>query len=377
MKIGIDARFFGSIGKGLGRYTQKLIENLEKIDNENQYVVFLRKENFDEYQPKNKNFRKVLADYQWYNLSEQIKMPLILNKFNFDLVHFPHFNVPFLYRKKFVVTIHDLILLKFPTVRGTTLNPIFYRIKFWCYKFIIWSAIKKAKKVITVSNFTKKELLKYYKKDLREEKIIVTYEAGSDLEKKDKNKKVSDVEILKKYGIIKPYLLYVGNAYPHKNLERTIFSFSDINQEQKYQLVLVGKIDYFYNRLQKIVEKKNIKDIVFLGQITDNVLDVIYRQSKAYVFASLYEGFGIPPLEAMSWNVPVISSGHPCMKEILGDSAYFFNGQEKREISQAMEKITMDEVLINNLIKKGLNQIGKYSWEKMATETLKIYNSEK
>ena len=96
MRIGIDARFFGSIGKGLGRYTQKLIENLEKTDNENQYVVFLRKENFDEYQPKNKNFQKVLADYQWYTFAEQIKMPLLLNKFNLDLVHFPHFNVPFL-----------------------------------------------------------------------------------------------------------------------------------------------------------------------------------------------------------------------------------------------------------------------------------------
>ena len=215
MKIGIDARFFGSIGKGLGRYTQKLIENLEKIDNENQYVIFLRKENFDEYQPKNKNFQKVLADYQWYTFAEQIKMPRLLNKFKLDLVHFPHFNVPFLYRKKFVVTIHDLILLEFPTVRGTTLNPFFYKIKFLFYKFIIWSAIKRAEKVITVSNFTKKELLKYYKKDLKEEKIAVTYEAGSDYIKNDEYNQSSDVEILKKHGIIKPYLLYVGNAYQH------------------------------------------------------------------------------------------------------------------------------------------------------------------
>ena len=134
--IGIDARFFGSIGKGLGRYTQKLIENLEKISAQggpasgwdNQYFVFLRKENFDEYQPRNKNFQKVLADYQWYTFAEQIRMPLLLNKLKLDLVHFPHFNVPFFYRKKFVVTIHDLILLQFPTVRGTTLNPIFYKI---------------------------------------------------------------------------------------------------------------------------------------------------------------------------------------------------------------------------------------------------------
>jgi glycosyltransferase involved in cell wall biosynthesis len=304
-------------------------------------------------------------------------MPALLNKFKFDLIHFPHFNVPFLYRKKFVVTIHDLILIHFPTVRGTTLNPLFYKIKFWSYKFIIWSAIKRAEKVITVSNFTKKELLKYYKKDLKEEKIVVTYEAVSDLVKNNEYSRLLDVEILKKYGIIKPYLLYVGNAYPHKNLERMILAFSGINQVQKYQLVLVGKMDYFYNRLRKLVENKGIKDVVFLGQVTDEVLDVIYRQSRAYVFASLYEGFGIPPLEAMSRNIPVISSDHSCMREILGDSAYFFNGRNEKEIGEAMKKIMEDDELRKILIEKSLEQVRKYSWEKMGRETLKIYDSAK
>ena len=223
----------------------------------------------------------------------------------------------------------------------------------------------------------KKELLKYYKKYLREEKIIVTYEAGSDLAKNDGYDQLSDIETLKKYGIIKPYLLYVGNAYPHKNLERMILAFSSMNQEQKYQLVLVGKIDYFYDRLIKLVENKDIKDVVFLGQITDEVLDVIYMKSRAYVFASLYEGFGIPPLEAMSKNIPVISSDHSCMKEVLGSSAYFFNGRDEKEISEAMKKIMGDEELRKILIEKSLEQIKKYSWEKMAEETLKIYDSAK
>ena len=107
MRIGIDARFFGSIGKGLGRYTQKLIENLEKIDNTNQYFVFLKEENFDEYQPKNPNFQKVLANFRWYTFSEQVKFPKLLRKYNLDLVHFPHFNVPILTPAKFVVTIHE------------------------------------------------------------------------------------------------------------------------------------------------------------------------------------------------------------------------------------------------------------------------------
>jgi len=176
MLIGIDARFYGSIGKGLGRYTQKLVEYLEKVDEKNQYIVFLRKENFEEYQPKNKNFRKELADYRWYSFAEQIFFPFKLRKYKFDLVHFPHFNVPLLYRKKFVLTIHDLILIHFPTVRATTLSPIFYWMKFFAYKCVIKSAIKRSQKIFAVSKFTKKDILETYKK-IPEEKICVTYEA--------------------------------------------------------------------------------------------------------------------------------------------------------------------------------------------------------
>lgn len=383
MRIGIDARFYGPVGKGLGRYTQKLIENLEKIYLQNksasgekfndEYFVFLGRENFHEYVPKNPNFHKILADCKWYTFSEQLKMPGILNKFNLDLVHFLHFNVPFFYRKKFLVTIHDLILLEFPTVKSTTLNPLFYRIKFWAYKFIIWSAIQRARKIITVSNFTRNELLKYYKKDLAEEKISLTYEAADDNTKSHKFNQLERTELFKKYGIIKPYLLYVGNAYPHKNLERLVLAFSKLKLDQNYHLVLVGKTDYFYERLKQMVKKNHIEDVIFLGQVTDEVLDLVYQEASAYIFASLYEGFGLPPLEAMTRSIPVISSDHPCMKEILGDSAYFFNGNNENEITSAMEKILKKTNLRNSLIQKGLSQVKKYSWIKMAKETRAVY----
>lgn len=223
MKIGIDARFFGLMGKGLGRYTQKLIEHLEAIDHENQYVVFLRKENFDEYQPYNKNFSKVLADYQWYSFSEQIFFPKLLNKHNLDLMHFPHFNVPLLYRRKFVLTIHDLILLHFPTIRATMLNTFFYWIKYLMYKFVIGSAIGRAKQIIAVSQFTKDDISKEYPK--AKGKIQVTHEASDNI---CRISNVSPHLILEKYGIIKPYLLYVGNAYPHKNLEKLVEAFEKV-----------------------------------------------------------------------------------------------------------------------------------------------------
>src|SRR3990172_6348218 len=129
MRIGIDARFFGSVGKGLGRYTRKLIESIEKLDHVNSYFIFLRKENWPEYQPQKNNFTKVLADIPWYSLREQIQMPKILKKYGLDLVHFPHFNVPTFYGGKFVVTIHDLILFSYPTKRATTLSPLTYFFK--------------------------------------------------------------------------------------------------------------------------------------------------------------------------------------------------------------------------------------------------------
>ncbi|MCD6149700.1 glycosyltransferase family 4 protein [bacterium] len=369
MRIGIDARFYGTAGKGLGRYTQKLIENLERIDGRNQYFVFLKKENFGEYQPKNKNFQKVLADYRWYTFSEQINMPRILNKYNLDLVHFPHFNVPLLYRGKLVITIHDLILIHFPTVRGTTLNPFFYWIKFLAYKIVIWSAIKKAKKIITVSEFTKDDILKNYK--VPENKIKVTYEACDNFRETPVG---NDEEILRRRGIMKPYLLYVGNAYPHKNLERLILAFKEVNKIKKdLKLVLAGKEDYFYHRLKKMTEKRNIKNVIFAGFVSDRDLSLVYRQASLYVFPSLYEGFGLPPLEAMAEGTPVISSDHQCMREVLGNSAYYFDARKPDEIAEAIIKVLDDEKLREKLTARGYEQIKKYSWEKMAGETLDVY----
>jgi len=388
MRIGIDARFWGPGGKGLGRYTQKLIENLERISakggpafgwdkknsslDANQYFVFLTQENFAEYVPQNKNFQKVLADYPWYSFSEQWNMPRILNKYNLDLVHFPHFNVPLFYGRPFVITIHDLILLHFLTIRSTTLNWAWYWLKFLAYRLVIWSAILRARKIITVSQFTKNDILENY--DVSKTKIEVTYESADDWENKEEKVDKKDSQTLSKYGIIKSYILYVGNAYPHKNLERLISAFAMVCQENKeLKLVLVGKEDYFYRRLKNMVAKEKISDVVFAGFVADNDLKIVYAGALAYVFPSLYEGFGIPPLEAMALGVPVVSSNHPCMQEILGESAFYFDARNEKKIAQALEKIITDEGLRNNLIQKGREQVKKYSWEKMAKETLKIY----
>ncbi len=370
MLIGIDARFYGSIGKGLGRYTQKLIENLEKTDQENRYVIFLRKENFDEYQPQNPNFKKVLADYRWYSFAEQLFFPRVLRKYNFDFVHFPHFNVPLLYRKKFIMTIHDLILIHFPTVRSSTLSPLFYWINFLAYKIVIRSAVYRSEKIIAVSNFTKKDILNVYK-NVPENKIAVTHEAcDNQVDKSSKN----DEEVLRFYGIMKPYIIYIGNVYPHKNPERLVLAFKEVLEHKKdIALVFVGGEDYFYMRLKKFVAEKGIKNVIFAGFVPDGEMNVLLRNSQAYVRPSLYEGFELPPLEAMQQGVPVLCSEHGCAREVLDDSALYFNGKNIADIRDCVLKILDNEKLRQELIAKGYEQIKKYSWERTGRETLEIY----
>jgi len=369
MKIGIDARFYGPSSKGLGRYTQKLIEHLENIDHTNKYVIFLRRDSFDSYEPRNKNFSKVVADYPWYSFAEQIFFPLLLRKQKCDFIHFPHFNVPLLYTGRFAVTIHDLILIHFPTVRASTLNPLFYWLKFLCYKIVIYAAIMRSERIFSVSAFTKKDILSHY--NVPKEKIVVTHQAGFSASDKPKNENV-----LADYGILKPYAMYVGNAYPHKNLERLVLAYKAAQKKLKdTQLVLVGGDDYFYRRLEKFITDKGISQIRVLHALSDDELAALYRNAHAYVFPSLYEGFGLPPLEAMTYGVPVTSSDHPCMQEILGESALYFDGKDRQAIADAIVTIMTDETLRAALSQKGKNQQRKYSWTRMAEHTQEIYRT--
>ncbi len=371
MRIGIDARFYGSVGKGLGRYTQKLIENLERIDNRNSYFIFLRKENWNEYRPRNKNFNKVLADVPWYSLKEQIFMPRILKKYQLDLVHFPHFNIPLFYKGKFVITIHDLILFHFPTKRASTLSRFFYFVKLLGYRLVIRKAVKKSRAIITVSKYTKEDIIENFKID--PDKIIITYEAVDILTQGAAD---SRERILGKYGIIKPYLLYVGNAYPHKNLERLLLAFKEVLKKHSHlYLVMVGGEDYFYARLKKFVRENKIDGVIFAGYVAEEHLPTVYREAVLYVFPSLYEGFGLPPLEAMARNIPVASSSSSCLPEVLGDAVYYFDPEGISEIAGAIEEVAVNNELRRKLIQAGQARVRRYSWRKLAEKTLKVYES--
>lgn len=375
MKIGIDARFFGTPGKGLGRYTEKLVSALEELDTENLYEIFLYGESFDAYQPSNPRFTKIQVPYRWYGFGEQLLYPFFLLRRNLDLVHFPHFNVPFLYRRPFVVTIHDLILLHFPTQKASTHQAFWYRFKYFFYLRVIRSAIKRACNVLAVSWFTREDVVSFYPE--AETKIHVTLE-GVDQHCLWASPEET-VKTLRRYWEElgrreeRPYVLYVGNSYPHKNLD--IF-LTLARTEPDVDIVLVGKNDYFYERFRREIVQAGLTNIYLAGSVPDTHLSFLYRKAKAYVFPSLYEGFGLPPLEAMQYKLPVLVSNRGSLPEVVGEGALIADPDNQEEFISSYQKLLSDDSLRTKLIEEGIRRAMLFSWRKMAEATKDVYNGE-
>lgn len=382
MRIGIDVRLWNETG--VGRYTRNLIENLFKIDNSNDYTLFARSVDYENIKNQisqiKKNWKLRPADVRWHTVDEQLKFPAILNHENLDLVHFPYFSVPIFYNKPFVVTIHDLILNHFPTGEASTLPLPIYKLKQLGYQFVINKAAIKAKKVITVSIATKDEIVDHLGID--ESKVVVTYEGYSNQKSNIKNQ-ISPFQKNKKIKL-KEYFLYVGNAYPHKNLERLVEAFNQFYHEilrsdqDNIKLVLVGKEDYFYKRLKERIKSMNMQESVLLyGQVTDEELGYLYKNAKALILPSIMEGFGLPVLEAMAEKCLVVCSDIPSFREICKDTAIYFNPKDIEDIKRVLRSVCSDKLNydIKKRIDEGFERSKNFSWEKMAEETLKIYES--
>ncbi len=378
-RIGIDARFYGPLGKGLGRYTQEIVDQITRLDEKNEYVIFFGPDNIDEFTSSRPTVKKVLADVRWYGLAEQWQLPQLIKKHKIDLMHFPHFNVPVFCPVPFIVTIHDLILTKFPTMRATTLGPWLYFLKNIGYRFVINRAVHQAQQVIAVSNFTKEDIIKQF--NIPAAKITMIYEGVADLRHAADQAFASKLEVLavlSRHCILEPYILYVGNAYPHKNLESLAKVFLDLKKKfVDLKLVLVGKDDYFYIRLREFVKTLNADTsaIIFPGYVPDQDLETLFQHARAYIFPSKYEGFGLPPLEAMSRGCPVVSSDATCLPEILGRAAMYFDPSDETSMKEAIETVLVDENLRQKLIQAGAERARLYSWKKAAETTLALYTS--
>lgn len=374
MKICIDGRLINE--SGIGRYIRNLLKNLQLTDKENEYFILLKKIDLNKYQWGN-NFKKVEADFGWYSATEQVKLPGILNKLNPDLVHFPHFNVPVFFKGKFIVTIHDLIHQHFAMKRATTLDPITYRIKQFGYHKVFTHAVKKSQRIIVPSNFVKSQLSKEW--SVEASKISVTYEGVDDkiIDIKNKQKKSLQIKILQKIGVRKPYIFYVGNAHPHKNIEGLIKAFRLIKSAEDNEkitknltLVLAGGDHYFWKKI-----KSEYRDpfIIYPGYVTDDSLVALFSNAEAFVMPSFEEGFGIPVLESYATNCPVVCSDVGALTEVGGNGSKYFNPKNPYDIAQKIIKILTDKKLKDELVSNGQKRLKEFSWKKLAEETLKIY----
>ena len=368
MRIVIDARMY--FESGIGRYVRNLLTNLQKLDNKNEYFVLHPIAQYDRLVYRT-NFQKVLADFKWYGVKEQIELPKILNKLKPDIVHFPHFNISLAYGGKFVVTIHDLIHQHYSMSRATTLGPITYKIKQLGYKNIFKKAITKSEKILVPSKYVRDLLVGEW--NVNPEKVVVTYEAVDD-KMFTIVKKMNILEsssILKKFGIHQPYIFYIGNAHPHKNIDGLIKAFLALKENYKdLQLVLSGNDNYFW---QKIKNENNNKNIFFTGLVTDEELVSLYKNAEAFVMPSFEEGFGIPILEAMAIGCPVVSSNAGALPEVGEDAAIYFDPKSPDDMESKISMVLEDESLIKDLILKGVKRVKNFSWEKLAKQTLEVY----
>lgn len=387
MRIGIDGRLIGETG--IGVYTLELLRAMlaeaKKEGHEFEFVLFLPQEKMamaQETFPKELAAGKLelaRADFHWYGLAEQLRFPGIIRRAKVDLMHFPHFNVPILTRTPFVVTIHDLILLGHPSTRATRLSPWKFALKKVAWLAVMHVALRRAKAVFALTKFGKKDLLRHFGSATKAGKIFVTSEGTgqSDIPPAKKD----DKSLLFKYNIKKPFLLYVGNAYPHKNLDVLVLAFAKLLEEGRdWQLVIAGKDDDFRKELKGRCRALGVwgdpaaeDRVIFTGYVKKEELAAMYQQAILYVFPSLYEGFGLPPLEAMRYGLPVVSSDRTCLPEVLGDAAEYFDPSDPANICQAIARVADSPQRAQELRGLGRARAGEYSWGRAAHITIKQY----
>ncbi|HSW98134.1 MAG TPA: glycosyltransferase family 1 protein [Candidatus Saccharimonadales bacterium] len=365
MRIGIDCRLWNE--SGVGRYIRNLVRELGVIDKKNYYTLFVLSSDYDEvasHISNKKNWTLVKADIRWHTIWEQITFPALIASEELDLVHFPYFSVPIFYHKKFIVTIHDLILHHYPTGKASTLPPPLYWLKQFGYKFIIQEASRKSNFIITVSNATKAEIIKHF--DVDPDRVTVTYEG---VDKKISNSgQGTDVK--------NPYFLYVGNAYPHKNLERLLEAFLQFHHHYPtVKLQLVGRQDYFYKRIKKLIHTMSLENSVsFMGYVSDEKLAELYKNCLAVVCPSLMEGFGLPGLEAMEYGALVLASNIVVYKEIYKQNCLYFDPFKVKDIEKRLvDAYHVSQKKREEYGRKESVYVKSFAWQQMAKKTLKIY----
>jgi len=357
-RIVIDAREWNT---STGRYISNLVRQLEELDQKHDYSILLKPRDVDLWEPTNQKFQKVSSLYKEFSLGEQLGFKWQLESLKPDLVHFGMTQQPVRYRGKTITTIHDLTTARF---RNPSKNPLTFVFKQRVYIRVIKRVARRSAFIFVPSEFVKKDLVQFT--GINPGKIIVTYEAASPI-------KAAAVPLDNLAN--RQFLLYVGRPTPHKNLERLIEAFRLI-QAQHHDLILVlaGKKDANYRRIEKKVHKNSVKNVIFTDFVSEGQLRWLYEHCAAYVLPSLSEGFGLPGLEAMMHGAPVVSSNATCLPEIYSDAAHYFDPYNTQAMADALNAVLINTNFREDLIYKGREQAAKYSWQRMAEQTLQIYS---
>jgi glycosyltransferase involved in cell wall biosynthesis len=369
MKIGIDGRAAKWYrGTGIGTYTYQLINCLNRIDNINKYLLFMPENcKYDIALKENFHLNNITEGNE-SNFWDEVNIPNILKDKNIELYHVPQNGVGLPVDKKcrFVITLHDVIPYKMPE----TVSDRYLKI----FSDHIPKIISECDGIITVSNYSKKDIVETL--NFPENKVYVTHLASEDIYR-PLDKRISRYIAEKYYSIYGDFILYVGGFSPRKNIVGLIESFSKLlcSYKKDVKLVIAGKQGKSYEIYKKRAEELHISDkVLFPGFVSIEHLPYIYNASQLFVYPSFYEGFGLPPIEAMSCGVPVIASNVTSVPEVVGDAGLLINPKDIDNLCDCMFRALSDEELRKKLISLGLSKASDLSWDKTANETISAYN---
>lgn len=366
MKIAIDATVLPEKMGGAGIYVLNLIKVLSKIDRKNKYFIFIEKRNIKKFKLGD-NFHLIGIKSMPRSLRllwEQIVFPFLLRRYKIEVLHSPRYTIPLLrFAWKSVVTFHDLLFLLFPKKHNV--------LKRFFYGRMLPIAAKKAERIIAVSSATKKDIAKLL--NIPSEKIEVI-NLGIDssyhpIEKKELQ------DFRRKEEIFGSFILYVGTLKKRKNVLNIIKAYKKIKEKKiKEKLVIVGNKSGEYQNIYKTVKNLGLKkDVFFTGYVDEKLLPFYYNSASLFIYPSLYEGFGLPVLEAMASGTPVITSNVSSLPEVAGDAALLVNPHDVEEMAEMMQKVLNNEELQEKMREKGLKRAKLFSWERCARETLNLY----
>ncbi|MBN1405902.1 MAG: glycosyltransferase family 4 protein [Candidatus Omnitrophica bacterium] len=370
MKIALDLRLTPKImAGGIGKYAVNLAKHLIAIDNDNSYVIIVNSESAEclkELQPKAELF---FSDIPNLSFKEHYLIPRIIKKLKADIYHSPYYVVPAFIGCACISTIHDISPLKLP--QNFSRTALIY------YNFMLLNTIKKCKRIIVDSNQTASDLTEKFPECEDKIRVIALAAQTNRLQNFSAQEYAAkSAKIKSKYGISGDFIFYLGNLKPHKNLSRLIKAFSHIisAMDTKYTLVIGGAKSDEYKKLQSKADNMGLcKSVIFTGFIDEDDLPVLFKESRLFVYPSLYEGFGLPVLEAMAYGTPVLTSNCTSLAELAANAALLVDPYNIKDISDGMKKILTDKITKDRIAAAGLIRAGEFTWEKTAKQTLGVY----